>query len=77
LKSTDEQHAFVVKALTAALKKCEKNGIPAGIAVQTVLSVGTTMLLSTCTESEAAKMLEDMAAVIRSGKMKKDDPAQE
>jgi len=73
IKSEEAQHAFVAKALTDAVKKCEKNGVSTEITVQTFLSVGGTLLLSCCDADAAASMLEGMAASIRSGEITRDD----
>ena len=73
MKSEEAQHDFAAKAFTDAVKKCEKNGISPEVTVQTLLSVGATLLLSCCDEDDAASMLEGMAATIRSGKITRDD----
>ncbi len=73
LKSEEAQHDFAAKAFTDAVKKCDKNGVSPEITVQTLLSVGATLLLSCCEEDDAASMLEGMAATIRTGKITRDD----
>ena len=73
MKSKEAQHDFAAKALTDAVKKCEKNGVSAEITVQTLLSVGATLLLSCCKADDAASMLESMAAEIRSGEITRDE----
>ena len=73
VKSKEAQHNFAAGALTAALKRCQRNGVSTEIAVQTLLSVGATLLLSCCEADDAASMLEGMAAVIRSGEITRDD----
>jgi hypothetical protein len=63
---------LAAKALTAAVKKCDKNGVSPEVTVQTLISVAVTLLLS-CTEAEdAASLLERMAASIRSGEITRD-----
>jgi hypothetical protein len=58
--------------LTDAVKKYDKNGVPPEVTVQTLISVGVTLLLS-CTEADdAASLLE---AAIRSGEITRDDDA--
>jgi hypothetical protein len=76
-RSTAEeaQHNLAAKAFTDAVKKCDKNGVPPEVTVQTLISVGVTLLLS-CTEADdAASLLERMAAAIRSGEITRDDDA--
>jgi hypothetical protein len=46
----EAQHNLAAKALTDAVKKCDKNGVPPEVTVQTLISVGVTLLLS-CTEA--------------------------
>ena len=58
VKSKEAQHDFAARALTDALKRCQKNGVSTEIAVQTILSVGATLLLSSCEADDAASMLE-------------------
>jgi hypothetical protein len=68
----EAQHNLAAKALTAAVKKCDKNGVSPEVTVQTLISVAVTLLLS-CTEAEdAASLLERMAASIRSGEITRD-----
>jgi hypothetical protein len=68
----EAQHDLAAKALTAAVKKCDKNGVSPEVTVQTLISVAVTMLLS-CTEADdAANLLERMAASIRSGEITRD-----
>jgi 3-methyladenine DNA glycosylase/8-oxoguanine DNA glycosylase len=73
VKSEEAQHDFAAKALTDAVKRCEKSGVSTEITVQTLLSVGATLLLSSCGADDAASMLEGMAAAIRSGEITRDD----
>ena len=73
MKSEEAQHDFAAKALTDAVEKCEKNGVSTEIAVQTLLSVGATFLLSCCEADDAASMLEGMAGAIRRGEITRDD----
>jgi hypothetical protein len=73
VKSEEGQHEFAAKALTDAIKRCEKSGVSTKITVQTLLSVGATLLLSSCEADDAAIMLEGMAAAIRSGEITRDD----
>jgi len=73
LKSEEAQHDFAAKAFTDAVKKCDIIGVSPEITVQTLLSVGATLLLSCCEEDDAASMLEGMAATIRTGKITRDD----
>jgi hypothetical protein len=71
----EAQHTFAAKALTDAVKKCDKNGVSPEVTVQPLISVAVTLLLS-CTEAEdAAGLLERMAAAIRSGEITRDDGA--
>jgi hypothetical protein len=71
----EAQHNLAAKAFTDAVKKCDKNGVPPEVTVQTLISVGVTLLLS-CTEADdAASLLERMAAAIRSGEITRDDDA--
>jgi hypothetical protein len=73
--SEEAQHTFAAKALTDAVKKCDKNGVSPEVTVQTLISVAVTLLLS-CTEAEdAASLLGRMAAAIRSGEITRDDDA--
>jgi transposase len=44
VKSEGAQHDFAAKALTDAIKRCEKSGVSTEITVQTLLSVGATMV---------------------------------
>jgi hypothetical protein len=67
MDSLDTQHDFVVKQLTAALRKCERRGIPAVVTVQTMLSVGVTMVIASQDLEDAAKLLEGMASAVRRG----------
>ena len=68
----EAQHDLAAKALTAAVKKCDKSGVSPEVTVQTLISVAVTMLLS-CTEADdAANLLERMAASIRSGEITRD-----
>jgi hypothetical protein len=39
MKSEDAQHEYAAKALTDAVKKCEKHGVSVEITVQTIISV--------------------------------------
>jgi hypothetical protein len=73
VKSEEAQHNFAAKALTDAVKRCEKSGVSTEITVQMFLSVGVTLLLSSCEADDAASMLEGMAAAIRSGEITRDD----
>ena len=75
MKSEEAQHNLAAKALTDTVKKCDKNGVSPEVTVQTLISVGVTLLLS-CTEADdAAGLLERMAAAIRSGEITRDDDA--
>jgi hypothetical protein len=68
----DTQRRNSAKALTDAVKKCDKNGVSPEVTVQTLISVAVTLLLS-CTEADdAASLLERMAASIRSGEITRD-----
>jgi hypothetical protein len=68
----EAQHNLAAKALTDAVKKCDKNGVSPEVTVQTLISVAVTLLLS-CTEADdAASLLERMAASIRSGEITRD-----
>jgi hypothetical protein len=68
----EAQHNLAAKALTAAVKKCDKNGVSPEVTVKTLISVAVSLLLS-CTEAEnAASLLERMAASIRSGEITRD-----
>jgi hypothetical protein len=67
MDSLDIQHDFVVKQLTATLRKCERRGIPAVVTVQTMLSVGVTMAIAFQDREDAAKLLEGMASAVRRG----------
>jgi hypothetical protein len=73
VKSKEAQHDFAARSLTDALKRCQKNGVSTEIAVQTILSLGATLLLSSCEAEDAASMLEGMAAAIRRGEITRDD----
>ena len=46
MAQTDEQHSFVVKQLDAAVRKCERHGIPPEVVVQAILSFGLTMAIA-------------------------------
>jgi hypothetical protein len=67
MDSLETQHHFVVKQLTAALRKCERRGIPAVVTVQAMLSVGVTMAIAFQDREDAAKLLEGMASAVRRG----------
>jgi hypothetical protein len=73
MKSEDAQHEYAAKALTDAVKKCEKHGVSVEITVQTIISVGVTLLLSCHEASDAEDLLESTAALIRSGRHLRDD----
>ena len=69
MKSEEAQHDYAAKALTGAINKCEKGGVSLEVTVQTLISVGVTLLLS-CTEADdAASLLESTAAAIRRGEI--------
>jgi hypothetical protein len=51
----EAQYNLAAKALTAAVKKCDKNGVSPEVTVQTLISVAVTLLLS-CTEAEDAAL---------------------
>jgi hypothetical protein len=69
MDSTEFQHAFVVKQLTAALKKCEAKGISPEITIQTVLSSAMTLLIASQGQEGAATLLDSMTAAVRSGEI--------
>jgi hypothetical protein len=69
MDSGEFQHAFVVKQLTAAFKKCEAKGISPEIMIQTVLSSGVTLLIAAQGPDGAATLLDSMAAAIRHGEI--------
>jgi len=73
MTSPEAHHGYAEKALTNAIKKCLKNGVSTEITAQTLLSVGATFLLSCSDEDDAARVLEGMAAAIRSGDITRDD----
>ena len=73
MKSQEAQHEYAAKALTDAVKKCEKHGVSVEITVQTIISVGVTLLLSCHEANDAADLLESTAALIRSGRHLRDD----
>jgi len=64
---TEAQHNFVAKQLTAACKKCERQGISPEVVVQTILSFGITMAIAFQDQEDAAKLLESLAAAVRRG----------
>jgi hypothetical protein len=69
MKSEEAQRDYAAKALTGAINKCQKSGVSPEVTVQTLISVGATLLLS-CTEADdAAGLLESMAATIRRGEI--------
>jgi hypothetical protein len=75
MDSQEAQHNFAATALTDAVKKCERNGVPTDVTVQTIVSVAVTLLLS-CTDPDgAADLLESMAAGIRHGDFTRHDDA--
>ena len=67
MNSAQSQHEFVVKQITTALKTCERKGVSADIAIQTILSVSVTMVVASQGTAGAAQMLESMAAAVRRG----------
>jgi hypothetical protein len=69
MSATDAQHSFVVKQLTAALKKCERHGVPPEVVVQTILSFGVTMAIAFQDQEDAAKLLESLASAVRRGEI--------
>ncbi len=73
MQSEEAQHNYAAKALTDAVTKCEKRGVSTEITVQTILSVGVTLLVSCHDADDAARLLERMAEAIRSGEYIRDD----
>ena len=73
MESEEAQHDFAAKALTDAVKKCERNSVPSEVTVQTIVSVAVTLLLSCSDPDDAATLLESMAAAIRRGEITRDD----
>ena len=69
MNSTETNRKFVVKQLDDALKKCERNNIPLETVVETIISFGVTLAITSRTPEDAAKLLEIMALAVRSGKM--------
>lgn len=67
MAQTDEQHSFVVKQLDAAVRKCERHGIPPEVVVQAILSFGLTMAIAFQDQEDAAKLLESLASAVRRG----------
>ena len=73
LNSEGAQHDFAAKALTGAVKKCERSGVSAEVTVQTIVSVAVTLLLSCTDPDDTANLLESMAAGIRRGDFTRED----
>lgn len=69
MQSEEVQHAFVVKQLMAVLAKCEAKGVKVEIVIQTMLSSGVTMLITSQGQEGAATLLESMAEAIRRGEI--------
>jgi hypothetical protein len=67
MDSTENNRTFVVKQLDDALKKCERKGIPLETVVETIISFGVTLAITSQTPEDAAKLLEMMALAIRRG----------
>ena len=67
MAQTDEQHSFVVKQLDAAVRKCERHGIPPEVVVQAILSFGLTMAIAFQDQEDAARLLESLASAVRRG----------
>ena len=67
--STDINRKFVVTQLDDALEKCERKGIPLGTVVETIISFGVTLAITSKTTEDAAKLLEVMALAIRRGEI--------
>ena len=64
---TEVQHDFVARQLETACKKCERQGIPPEVVVQTILPFGITMAIAFQDQEEAATLLESLAASVRRG----------
>ena len=73
MDSQEAQHNLAATALTDAVKKCERSGVPTEVTVQTIVSVAVTLLLSCTDPDEVADLLESMAAGIRRGDFTRDD----
>ena len=69
MNSTETNRKFVVKQLDDALKKCERKNIPLETVVETIISFGVTLAITSRTPEDAAKLLEIMALAVRSGKI--------
>ena len=69
MNSTETNRKFVVKQLDDALKKCERKNIPLETVVETIISFGVTLTITSRTPEDAAKLLEIMALAVRSGKI--------
>ena len=67
MSSTEINRRFVVKQLDDALKKCERKGVPLETVVETIVSFGVTLAITSKTPEDAAKLLEIMALAIRRG----------
>ena len=73
MNSTETNRKFVVKQLDDALKKCERKNIPLETVVETIISFGVTLAITSRTPEDAAKLLEIMALAVRSGKITSPD----
>jgi hypothetical protein len=73
VNSGGAQHDFAAKALTDAVKKCERSGVSTEVTVETMVSVAVTLLLSCADLDDAATLLESIAAGIRRGDFTRDD----
>ena len=69
MNSTETNRKFVVKQLDDALKKCERKNIPLETVVESIISFGVTLAITSRTPEDAAKLLEIMALAVRSGKI--------
>jgi hypothetical protein len=69
MSSTDTNRRFVVKQLDDALRKCERKGVPLETVVETIVSFGVTLAITSKTPEDAAKLLEIMALAIRRGEI--------
>jgi hypothetical protein len=67
MDSTEINRKFVVRQLDDGLKKCERKGIPLETVVETIISFGVTLAITSKTPEDAAKLLEVMALAIRRG----------
>jgi hypothetical protein len=67
MDSIEQQHTFIRNSLVDVAQKCERRGIDPEIVVQTIISVGVTLAVTSCDTEDVARLLESMAASVRSG----------